>query len=221
MDEMELRASLILLMDQNRVQALWNSGAAIDARVRGWSEFKERRIAILDGLTQVVRARVAATKALRTAIIAMLSPEQESQFERASRDCALLGIERERPRFERPLRAAMSLVAAEPERVPQLTKAYTQWEEMWETLSARIASFDNGAAYRATMRQSWLSGRARHDAAVVRWLEVRRREESLVALRRAASRCAIAHGRRSYACARTNTAPHWLAAMTRSDLEQL
>jgi len=186
LDEVELRTSLLAVIEERKARASWNSDEPVDVRVRAWLANKDWAVGLLDATAPAAHARAAAAKVLRDAITTNLNPDHQRQFERAARNCAYPGIDDERPRFERPILAALTLVAPEPDRAAAVTLEFTRWNEAWDAQGARMTAFDNGGAYRALLRKRQHTAQERHGSAVVRWLEVRRREESLIALRRVA-----------------------------------
>ena len=182
LDVAEVEASIALDVALARYQTFFRDGSPTEERMKAWVALNAKRAELVARAAEVAAPRAAAAKALREAIVAALSDEQRAAFERASRQSLMPGIEAERPRFARVFAAAMSLSEETPAR-EAVRQAKDAWEKLWEHHTAAMASLDDGGAFRSLARLADLSAQERHGAAVLRWYEVRRREESIVAVR--------------------------------------
>jgi hypothetical protein len=182
LDEAELAASLAIDVAISQYQRFFQDGSPTEVRMKAWIELNERRAALVEDVQGPARVRANAAASLREALMGAIDEKQRSLFERAEREALTPGINAERPRFARVFAAAAAITSDDQTRdaVGAATKA---WEARWEALSASMASLDDGAAFLALSRNVNLSAAERHGAAVLRWYEVRRREESIVAVR--------------------------------------
>ncbi|MBL9120638.1 MAG: hypothetical protein JNL80_12075, partial [Phycisphaerae bacterium] len=182
LDAVEVVASISLDVALARYQRFFRDGSPTEERMKAWVALNARRAELVARAAEVAGPRAAAAKALREAIIAALNEEQRAAFERASRQMLMPGLEAEKPRFARVFAAAVSLSEEGPAR-GAVRQAKDAWERCWEHHTSAMASLDDGGAFRSLARQVDLSAHERHGAAVLRWYEVRRREESIVAMR--------------------------------------
>lgn len=182
LDAAEVEASIALDVAMARYQTFFRDGSPNEERMKAWVALNARRAELVARAAAVAAPRAAAAKALCEAIAAALSDEQRAAYDLASRKTLMPGIESERPRFARVFSAAISLSEASPAR-DAVRQANDAWEKLWEHHTSQIASFDDGGAFRSLSRRVDLSAQERHGAAVLRWYEVRRREESIVAVR--------------------------------------
>lgn len=172
-----------------RAQALWNEVAPIERRRAAWEESKTRRAEVLQVLAPAVRGRAKASAALRAAILAALPEARREAFVRTSVELALPGIDRERPRFERPMLAALGMTGHDAERSAAMIGLFTAWDRRWTERTEAIARVGDGSGYLVVVAGgagSLASGRALHASAMVHWMELRRQQESMVALHAAA-----------------------------------
>lgn len=183
LDEAELLASLEMELALQAYQRFFRSGATLEDRMKGWLEIDAERTALVERTREPAIRRVAAAKAVRERIVTALGDDQRGEFERSLAYSLLPGIDQERPRFARPFAAAAAKVASDPTRSAAIENARRAWESLWEARTQAMATLDDGAAFRSLARNVNLSARERHGAAVLRWYELRRREESLVAMR--------------------------------------
>ncbi len=183
LDEAELLASLDIELALEGYQRFFRNGATLEERMKGWIELDAQRTAIVERTREPAIRRVAAAKALREHVGTAIGEARRGEFERSLTFSLLPGIDQERPRFARPFATAVAKVAGDPPRRAAVEDALRAWEALWETRTQAMATLDDGAAFRSLARRANLSARERHGAAVLRWCELRRREESLVAMR--------------------------------------
>lgn len=185
MDDAEAHVAVARVM--YRASALWNDQAPIDERLAGWEQAKAEREEILVRLEPKLRARAAAASALRTVILAALPEARRDDFMRASFETALPGIDRERPRFERPFLAALGTTGSDAVRSERLVELYGAWDRRWMERTDAIGRVEGGTGYLVVISGgagTLASARTIHATAMVYWLEVRRRQESIIAMRR-------------------------------------
>ncbi|MBL9119798.1 MAG: hypothetical protein JNL80_07785 [Phycisphaerae bacterium] len=185
MDDAEAHVAVARVM--YRASALWNDQAPIDERLAGWEQAKAEREEILARLEPKVRARAAAASALRATILAALPEGRRDDFMRASFETALPGIDRERPRFERPFLAALGMTGSDAERSTRMVELYAAWDRRWMERTDAIGRVEGGTGYLLAITGGTgplASARAIHAVALVYWLEVRRRQESIIAMHR-------------------------------------
>jgi hypothetical protein len=119
-------------------------------------------------------------------MLAALPEAWRDDFRRANMDVTHPAIDAERPRFERPLLAALRQTASDPDRAARMVEVFAAWDQQWTLRAEEIARVGEGTSYALAVTGGWgqfPTDDALQAVSVVRWIEFRRRQESLVAMR--------------------------------------
>jgi hypothetical protein len=179
----------LLIADQHwfrRILPTWNADAPASERRLARDRAFAQRDEVLAKVLPAVRARAAAAAALVEAMTNALPEAWRRDFHRANLEVAHPGINTERPRFERPLLAALRQTASDPDRAVRMVEIHDRWDREWTARAEEIARIGEGTAFALAVTGGWgqlPSAHALHAVSVVRWIEFRRRQESLVAMR--------------------------------------
>ncbi len=179
----------LLIADQHcfrDILPMWNAQSPAAERRLALDRALVHRDAMLAGVLPAARARAAAAAALVEAMTHALPEAWRDDFQRANREVAHPGIDTERPRFERPLLAALRQTASDPDRAARMVEIHDRWDRQWTARAEEIARIGEGTAFALAVTGGWgqlPSAHALHAVSVVRWIEFRRRQESLVTMR--------------------------------------